>query len=272
MDTKIDGLVWSSPVYGLLVDLYIVEVAKLKFGACNSSLWANMMAMISWISGPEDRLLWVEPLWIGPPLCNFVIKCNQGYSLSNTHNIWRLLTRRMPLCCEHNLETHISYIYIIYIYMMMMRVNFQGACVLNCMQISTTRVISMASVLPSPSLPVRLKEANQTYIIYPLWISLSKPTTYFTKTIPNLNLADSVDAMDATSFNQWTILPGGLWPILMETSYYVGAEPKNAVQSEKFWRNRIDAEEVLATGSLQLLRGDGLLRSQRNMIGPEKTA
>ena len=30
----------------------------------------------------------------------------------------------------------------------------------------------------------------------------------------------------------------------METSYYVGAEPKNAVQSEKFWRNRIDAEEA----------------------------
>jgi hypothetical protein len=58
----------------------------------------------------------------------------------------------------------------------------------------------------------------------------------------------------------------------METSYYVGAEPKNAVQSEKFWRNRIDAEEVPATGSWQLLRGDGLLRSQRNMIGPEKTA
>lgn len=32
----------------------------------------------------------------------------------------------------------------------------------------------------------------------------------------------------------------------METSYYVGAEPKNAVQSEKFWRNRIDAEEGAA--------------------------
>ena len=48
-----------------------------------------------------------------------------------------------------------------------------------------------------------------------------------------------------TTFTKWTILPGGLvWPILMETSYYVGAEPKNAVQSEKFWRNRIDAEEV----------------------------
>lgn len=168
MDTKIDGLVWSSPVYGLLVDL--VEVAKLKFGACNSSLWANMMAMISWISGPEDRLLWVEPLWIGPPLCNLVIKCNQGYSLSNTHNIWRLLTRRVPLYCEHNLETQISYIYI------MMRVNFQGACVLNCMQISNTRVISMASVvLPSPSPPVRLKEANQTYIIYLLWFPSPNP-------------------------------------------------------------------------------------------------
>ena len=176
--------------------------------------------------------------------------------------------------------------------MMMMRVNFQGACVLNCMQISNTRVISMASVvLPSPSPPVRLKEANQTYIIYPLWISLSKPTTYFTKTILNPNLADSVDATDATSINQhqpastsinqWTILPGGLWrlwPILMETSYYVGAEPKNAVQSEKFWRNRIDAEEVPATRSLQLLRGDGIAslpkkhdRPWKNSISPHKS-
>ena len=27
-------------------------------------------------------------------------------------------------------------------------------------------------------------------------------------------------------------------------SYYVGAEPKNPVQCEKFWRNRIDAEEA----------------------------
>ncbi|CAK8991351.1 unnamed protein product [Durusdinium trenchii] len=32
----------------------------------------------------------------------------------------------------------------------------------------------------------------------------------------------------------------------METSYYVGAEPKNPVQNEKFWRNRIDAEEGAA--------------------------
>ncbi|CAJ1349175.1 unnamed protein product [Effrenium voratum] len=29
-------------------------------------------------------------------------------------------------------------------------------------------------------------------------------------------------------------------------SYYVGAEPKNPVQCEKFWRNRIDAEEGAA--------------------------
>ena len=27
-------------------------------------------------------------------------------------------------------------------------------------------------------------------------------------------------------------------------SYYVGAEPRNPVQCEKFWRNRIDAEEA----------------------------
>ena len=33
-------------------------------------------------------------------------------------------------------------------------------------------------------------------------------------------------------------------------SYYVGAEPKNPVQCEKFWRNRIDAEEAHPKNSL----------------------
>ena len=38
MDRKIDGLVWSSPVYGLLVDL--IEVAKLKFAiAAFEPIW-----------------------------------------------------------------------------------------------------------------------------------------------------------------------------------------------------------------------------------------
>ena len=31
-------------------------------------------------------------------------------------------------------------------------------------------------------------------------------------------------------------------------SYYVGAEPRNPVQCEKFWRNRIDAEEAQGIG------------------------
>ncbi|CAE7725795.1 unnamed protein product [Symbiodinium pilosum] len=41
-------------------------------------------------------------------------------------------------------------------------------------------------------------------------------------------------------------------------SYYVGAEPKNPVQCEKFWRNRIDAEEgaaVRATANSTMSEG-----------------
>ena len=36
------------------------------------------------------------------------------------------------------------------------------------------------------------------------------------------------------------------WIFEVAMSYYVGAEPKNPVQCEKFWRNRIDAEEVVS--------------------------
>ena len=41
----------------------------------------------------------------------------------------------------------------------------------------------------------------------------------------------------------------------METSYYVGAEPKNPVQNEKFWRNRIDAEEAGEVETSGIIRG-----------------
>eukprot|EP00435_Cladocopium_sp_Y103_P055205 s394_g18.t1 len=61
-----------------------------------------------------------------------------------------------------------------------------------------------------------------------------------------LSSTGSTRPTSVASVRAHQLLGRGLVPILMETSYYVGAEPKNAVQSEKFWRNRIDAEEGAA--------------------------